>query len=124
MTICAVALCAAVPTFGTDLMALNLSWVTYQSTNAFLLVGRDKYQAIRKELGATKRDSWRVPEKELHAVELWGGWPGSRAAQIIFCHKLRDEAYQAAYWRRVVGYCFIQAIPLGVLLLMIWNRNS
>lgn len=123
ITVLAVALCVVVPTFSTDLVALNLSWLTYLSANAFLLMGADKYQAIRRELGATERDSWRVPEKALHAFELCGGWPGSRVAQIIFRHKTEDEGYQAAYRRRVFWYWFFQTIPICVLLLMVWTRN-
>ncbi|MDE0835608.1 MAG: DUF1294 domain-containing protein [Akkermansiaceae bacterium] len=57
-----------------------LSWRTYRS---------DKKAA---EVGA-----WRVSETMLHALELFGGWPGAFLAQKRYRHKTRKASYQAIF---------------------------
>lgn len=42
--------------------------------------------------------AWRIPEKQLHAVELFGGWPGALLAQQLLRHKTKKTSYQAVFW--------------------------
>lgn len=51
---------------------------------------RDKHNA---QTGA-----WRIPEKQLHAVELFGGWPGALIAQQLLRHKTKKASYQGVFW--------------------------
>ncbi|MDY0250648.1 MAG: DUF1294 domain-containing protein [Pseudomonas sp.] len=51
---------------------------------------RDKHNA---QTGA-----WRTPEKQLHAVELLGGWPGALLAQQLLRHKTKKASYQGVFW--------------------------
>ena len=48
---------------------------------SLLLYWQDKRQA--------QGNTWRTPEKVLHASELLGGWPGALVAQQLFRHKTR-----------------------------------
>ena len=51
---------------------------------------RDKHNA---QTGA-----WRIPEKQLHTVELLGGWPGALLAQQLLRHKTKKASYQGVFW--------------------------
>ncbi|HAL70073.1 MAG TPA: DUF1294 domain-containing protein [Pseudomonas sp.] len=59
-----------------------------------LLYWRDKSQA--------RSQARRIPEKLLHGVELFGGWPGALLAQQVFRHKTRKVPYQVKFWAIVV----------------------
>ncbi|MEF9671904.1 DUF1294 domain-containing protein [Pseudomonas sp. MWU13-2100] len=57
---------------------------------AFFLYWSDKRKA--------RDETWRTPEKVLHAIELLGGWPGALIAQQVFRHKTRKVSYQLVFW--------------------------
>jgi uncharacterized membrane protein YsdA (DUF1294 family)/cold shock CspA family protein len=61
---------------------------------AFFLYACDKSAA-----GHGRR---RVPENTLHAVALFGGWPGALLAQDVFRHKTRKAEFQLMFWITVV----------------------
>lgn len=71
------------------ILALPLSLV------AFALYGWDKRQA--------KLDRWRVPEKTLHGVSLFGGWPGAIVGQRVFRHKTRKSSFRNVFWLTVLA---------------------
>ncbi len=41
---------------------------------------------------------WRIPEKQLHAVALLGGWPGALLAQQLLRHKTQKASFQGIFW--------------------------
>ncbi|MFM2313927.1 MAG: hypothetical protein RLZZ04_3203 [Cyanobacteriota bacterium] len=41
---------------------------------------------------------WRIPEKQLHYLELIGGWLGAFCAQVSLPHKSSKASYQRVYW--------------------------
>lgn len=47
---------------------------------------------------AAQNGGWRVSEKNLHALELLGGWIGALVGQKIFKHKTKKANYQGAFW--------------------------
>ncbi len=57
---------------------------------AFFLYWSDKRKA--------RDETWRTPEKVLHAIELLGGWPGALIAQQVFRHKTRKVSFQVVFW--------------------------
>lgn len=57
---------------------------------SFFQYWHDKRRAEQRE--------WRIPESTLHAVELFGGWPGALLAQQVFRHKTRKVSYQVVFW--------------------------
>lgn len=63
----------------------------------FLAYGKDKRSAQRGE--------WRIPEIQLHTMELMGGTIGAIAGQKFFHHKNKKKAYMATFFATV----FIQA---------------
>ena len=56
----------------------------------FLAYGRDKHCA--------KCGEWRIPEVQLHTLELLGGTIGALAGQKIFHHKNKKKTYMATFW--------------------------
>ena len=62
--------------------------------------------AIDKD--AAVRGKRRIPEKFLHALEFFCGWPGAWLAQRLFRHKSSKKSYQVLYW-------FMVALNLGAV---------
>lgn len=56
----------------------------------FLAYWKDKKAAIKGE--------WRIPEKDLHSLELLGGWSGALLGQKLLRHKNRKKTYQTIFW--------------------------
>lgn len=56
--------------------------------------GTDKKAAIKGQ--------WRVPEMQLHTLELLGGWVGAFIAQKIFHHKTKKKSYQSLFWLTLI----------------------
>lgn len=67
----------------------------------FFAYGRDKKCAQRGE--------WRIPEVQIHTLELLGGTLGAIAGQKIFHHKNKKKSYMATFFATV----FIQ---IGLIL--------
>lgn len=56
--------------------------------------------AADKHFAQTNR--WRIPEANLHLLELVGGWPGALLAQRVLRHKTRKASYRIVFWLMVV----------------------
>lgn len=71
---------------------------------------------------------WRIPEKQLHYLELIGGWFGAFCAQVTLPHKSSKASYQKVYWLIVffhfslwllfVPPAFSYAIPQKYVLML------
>lgn len=77
----------------TSLLGLYFFW----SPIAFGVYLRDKRLAVA--------GSRRVPERNLHFLEIVGGWPGALLAQRLLRHKSRKHGYQFVYWSIVFVHC-------------------
>lgn len=67
----------------------------------FAAYGRDKRCAQRGE--------WRIPEVQLHTLELLGGTIGAIIGQKFFHHKNKKKSYMATFFATIV-------IQVGVIL--------
>ena len=74
----------------------------------FLAYGRDK--------GLAKRGEWRIPEIQLHTLELLGGTIGAILGQKIFHHKNKKKTYLATFW-------FVVLLQLGVIFYILKYFN-
>lgn len=52
---------------------------------------------------AAQSGAWRTQESALHAMALFGGWPGALIAQQMFRHKTKKQPFQAIFWLTVAG---------------------
>lgn len=68
----------------------------------FLAYGHDKKCA--------KRGEWRIPEIQLHTLELLGGTIGAVFGQKIFHHKNKKKTYKATFYAVIV-------IQIGIIVL-------
>ncbi len=63
------------------------------------------FAMYRADKTAAERGAWRVPEANLHAVALLGGWPGALVARRVFRHKTRKQPFRTIFWGTVVANC-------------------
>lgn len=63
------------------------------------LYNADKQAAIQGE--------WRVPEKELHILEMIGGWPTAFYAQRKHRHKITKSSYQFTFTLIVLSHALL-----------------
>jgi len=64
------------------------------SLATFILYGLDKRAAARRQ--------WRVPERALHMLALFGGFPGALLARRVFRHKTRKTGFTIMLWLIIV----------------------
>jgi uncharacterized membrane protein YsdA (DUF1294 family) len=50
---------------------------------------------------------WRTPERTLHTVEFFGGWPAALLAQRTLHHKVSKRSYQKVFWIIVAVHQYI-----------------
>lgn len=67
-----------------------------------VLISLLTYGFYAKDKAAAMAGAWRVPEKTLHSLALFGGWPGALVAQARVRHKTRKLSFQLAFWLTVV----------------------
>ena len=70
------------------LLAIPLNFIN------FLLFGYDKFQA--------KQGGWRIPERVLLGLTLFGGGIGALAGMLVFRHKTRKNIFWVAAFLGIV----------------------
>ena len=76
---------------------LLLAPYVVSSVVVFAMYGSDKSAAVR---GAR-----RIPEANLHAVAVLGGWPGALVARRAFRHKTTKQPFRTIFWGTVIANC-------------------
>src|SRR5687768_3823596 len=56
------------------------------------------------------RGGWRVPERTLHTLDLFGGWPGGLAAQSLFRHKRAKSSFMLIFWLIVMLHACLWSV--------------
>jgi uncharacterized membrane protein YsdA (DUF1294 family) len=54
---------------------------------------------------AARLDQRRVPEKKLHQLEMWGGWPGALIGLHLVRHKRRKSEYTRVLYTISALHC-------------------
>jgi uncharacterized membrane protein YsdA (DUF1294 family)/cold shock CspA family protein len=67
------------------------------------------FAMYRADKTAAERGAWRVPEANLHAVALLGGWPGALVARRVFRHKTKKQPFRTIFWGTVIANCLALA---------------
>ncbi len=60
------------------------------------------FMAYAADKHAAKTGRWRIPEANLHLLELLSGWPGALFSQRVLRHKSRKAGYLVALWLMVL----------------------
>jgi uncharacterized membrane protein YsdA (DUF1294 family) len=93
----------ALPAFALRSCGSYAGWIAVfavaMSSVTFGLYAWDKRRAVN--------DQWRIPEAQLHLLELLGGWPGAWLAQRWLRHKCSKASYQIVFWLIVLGHQFV-----------------
>jgi uncharacterized membrane protein YsdA (DUF1294 family)/cold shock CspA family protein len=84
---------------------------------AYGLVSGVAVLAYRADKSAAEQGRWRTPESTLHAVALFGGWPGALVARHVFRHKTIKQPFRTIFWATVIANCaaltwFVGEAPL------------
>jgi uncharacterized membrane protein YsdA (DUF1294 family)/cold shock CspA family protein len=74
-----------------------MAYYLVMSCFAFVVYAVDKW--------AAQNGRWRTAEASLHAIALFGGWPGALLAQGVLRHKSRKAQFQLVFWITVVANC-------------------
>jgi uncharacterized membrane protein YsdA (DUF1294 family) len=82
-------------------IAVYLSLVLVMSFATFLAYGRDKGQAAA--------GGRRIPERTLHLMAFFGGWPGAILGQRHFRHKTQKGSFRVVFWIVLVVHIAIVA---------------
>lgn len=64
----------------------------------FPLINLYTFLAYGKDKRAAQKGEWRIPEVQLHTLELLGGTVGAIAGQKFFHHKNKKKSYLATFW--------------------------
>lgn len=86
----------------------NYSFILYYKTFLLFLVFHFvsinivTVLAYWKDKRAAVNGSWRIPEIQLHTLELLGGWSGAFLAQKMFRHKTKKKSFRAVFWLMLV----------------------
>ena len=62
------------------------------------------YWAYAHDKRSAQQGAWRVPESQLHLLELLGGWPGAFLAQRRLRHKCSKRSYLTVFWLIILSY--------------------
>lgn len=60
------------------------------------------YGAYRFDKSAARAGRWRTRESTLHALDLFGGWPGGLVARHVHRHKSKKGSFRVTFWITVV----------------------
>lgn len=91
-----------------------VGWCALLSVVSFVSYQQDKQAALQQR--------WRVPEKRLHSLDIWGGWPGGLLARQIWRHKTSKTTFVVVFWITVLvnvlatvwlWHKFAQYLPLA-----------
>jgi len=85
----------------------------------FISINIVTYLAYWVDKRAAVRGEWRITERNLHTLEMLGGWSGALLAQKILRHKNKKKSYRAEF-------AFVLVMQLGFIvvalhLLGIWR---
>lgn len=82
-----------------------LLFLVYQ----FISINLVTFLAYWADKRAAVRGAWRIPERNLHALEMLGGWSGALVAQKVFRHKNKKKSYRAEF-------AFVLVMQLGFVV--------
>ncbi len=67
------------------------------------------YGVYALDQSAARRRRHRVPERTLHLLALFGGWPGASLAQHLLRHKSSKSSFLRLFWLTVLLNCALLA---------------
>lgn len=96
--------------------AIRRQWLPFEFVFVPALMGTLTFTAYAADKHAAQSGRWRIPETNLHLLELLCGWPGALFAQRALRHKSRKPAYRVALRAMV-------ALNLGATIAWIYWKS-
>jgi len=93
------------------LQALIAGWIVVLSLFLLLLYRSDKHRAIKSQS--------RIPERVLHRLAYFGGWPGALLGQQLFRHKIAKPSFRRLTW---LGISIHQLLAFAWISREFWNH--
>jgi uncharacterized membrane protein YsdA (DUF1294 family) len=90
------------PVYAAHRLGVNYIWVGAYT----VVISAVAYSVYAVDKRRAEEGLWRIPEAQLHLLELLGGWPGAFIAQRRLRHKCSKVSYQAMFWLIVLTYQF------------------
>jgi uncharacterized membrane protein YsdA (DUF1294 family)/cold shock CspA family protein len=112
-----------IPLFAAWVLACELAWglprwlwgaYSAMSLATFIVYWGDKR--------AAQRGSWRVAEGTLHALALFGGWPGALLGQELLRHKCAKARFRRLFWATVLLNVLAFGLIFTPLVAQLLNR--
>lgn len=98
-----------IPAYGLALAKwIQLGKLPLEASFVVALLCITTFIAYALDKHAAQGNAWRIPEANLHLLELAGGWPGALIAQQLLRHKTSKRSYRIAFWLMV-------ALHVGIL---------
>lgn len=91
-----------------------LLFLVYQ----FISINLITFLAYWVDKRAARQGAWRIPEKNLHQLEMLGGWSGALLGQKILRHKNKKKSYQAEFWFVIIMQIGFVVAVLRILKLL------
>jgi len=79
----------------------------------FLLINLITFAAYGADKNAAKKHAWRIPEAQLHLLELLGGSPAAFLAQKFFHHKTKKASFR-------IFFLFVLALQ-GIIIYYVFK---
>jgi uncharacterized membrane protein YsdA (DUF1294 family)/cold shock CspA family protein len=92
------AILLVLPAIAVHRQGVNLLW----AAGYVVVIGAITYCQYAADKNHAKSKAWRIPEAQLHALELLGGWPAGFLAQRRLRHKCVKGSYQFVFWMIVL----------------------
>ena len=96
--------------------AIARGLLPFESTFVPVLMGIVTFMAYAADKHLAQSGRWRIPEANLHLLELLCGWPGALFAQRVLRHKTRKTRYRVVFWMMVL-------LNLGATLAWIYWKS-
>lgn len=82
---------------------------------AYVFVSLAAFMAYAFDKSAAVAGRWRTPESTLHALALFGGWPGALLAQQLLHHKTAKAGFVVVFWTTV---------GMNIGLFVLWHSGA
>ena len=94
---------------GDDMVYIVIGYLLCMNVIGFVIMGMDKKKA--------KRHAYRIPEKTLFAVAIFGGSVGGILGMYHFRHKTKHASF-------VIGFPFVAIVQILLILWVIFSKIS
>lgn len=93
------------------ILGVELALYVVMSVVTYLAYRRDK--KISRQNVTRLKQTARIPERTLHLMELFFGWPGALVAQRTLHHKNAKRPYQIVFWAIVILHLVLWGVAAG-----------